>query len=186
MEDFKMPQSIDTIKNIVDKWLHSGRVPKHLAPPDGRFPMYGQYFERVWNYVKDHYQAKYNFENLDRAVITLIKLGQLPDYPKQGLSAEEKEQRKQEQRAALEVGVLPSRLPSHADPSQPNTIGSEMRKTAQQMLQDVANGQTYKPKEPEKLRKIPLNTPVEELRKYTAAEIKSYMRRKKESEQEHF
>ena len=182
-----MPQSIDTIKNIVEKWLHSGRVPQHLKPADGRFQMYGQYFERVWNYVRDHYQAKYNFENLDRAVVTLINLGQLPDYPKQQASAEEKEQRKQEQRAAIEAGVLPSRLPSHADKPEPNTIGSEMQKTAHQMLQDVAAGQVYKPKEPEKpLRKIPLNVDVSDLRKFTAAEIKWYMKRKKESEQEHF
>jgi hypothetical protein len=181
-------QSMDTIKDICERWIASERVPQHLRAPSGKM----FFFDQVWRYVSQHYEGKFNFQNLNRALDRLMKSGRIPSRKglvqnEQGLwispPDEEKEQRKAERDVLAYHGITKPRQPNHADEGRKEeTIDQSMHKIAKQ----VFTPQEYNPpvKTEPKLRNIPLDTPVSELKKYSAEEIRLYMQRKREAEYE--
>jgi hypothetical protein len=181
-------QSQDTIKAICQQWIASENVPQHLRAPSGKV----FFFDLVWRYVSDHYESKFNFQNLNRALDRLTKSGRIPSRKgliqnSQGLWVsppdETKDRRKAERDALAYHGITKPRQPNHADePQKDETIDQSMHRIAKQ----VFTPQAYNPpaKTETKLRNIPLDTPVSELKKYSAEEIRLYMQRKREAEYE--
>lgn len=181
-------QSMDTIKAICQQWIASENVPQHLKAPSGKM----FFFDLVWGYVQKHYEAKFNVQNLNRALDRLMKSGRIPSRKgliqnEQGLWLSPPDDAKQERKAEREVlayhGITKPRQPNHADEHQKEeTIDQSMHGIAKQ----VFTPEPYNPPPKAKvvLRNIPLDTPAAELKKYSADEIRVYMRRKRDAERE--
>jgi hypothetical protein len=183
-------QSLDTITNICKNWIGSSHVPDYLRAPEGK--MYC--FNLVYEYVLKNLQGKFNYDNLNRALDRLIKAARIPAHkgqkqnPETGLwydqPSAEKRAAKEHQRELAHMGVSKTNKPNHADePAKgEETVDARMHKIAKQIFSDEPYNPPPKPKAV--LQNIPLDTPASELTKYSAEEIKVYLRRKKEQERQ--
>jgi hypothetical protein len=184
-------QSESTIVNICKTWLESSHVPAFLKVKnaEGTTTMYS--FNLIYEYVIRNFEAKFNESNLNTALARLIKSGRIPAHSKMKQDPQTLlwhnppnvavEEEKQHQRELAHMGIVKDNR-SHAEekPKTTNTLADTFKKVIGQINQT----QAYVPKTASKetLRTIPDDATKEQLKQYSAAEIKAFLHRRREKE----
>jgi hypothetical protein len=155
---------------VAIRWLKE-RCPKHLL--DGKGGIGREFAAKMAGYLREHYQNQWTLDNLDKAAKYLQLRNELPEKVKQSVDhSSETVARK-----LLDIGVQPTGLINHAR-KESDKPGTSFKEFLNKLVDGAKRASEIKPQYAEEkgLRRIPDGET--NFKKYTAAEIRQYLKRK--------
>jgi hypothetical protein len=164
-------------RTVALRWLQN-HCPRHLRNSRGTVgPVYAQL---ISDYISQQYQGIWSFENLDKAVKYLTLRGELPSASPTTKGRKDPDEIRRDK--ILAAGQEPTQLRNHArtEPTEESKGISfkDFLGTLIEGSRKMSEASEPRKATEEKLRTIPANATPQELKKYSAAEIRNWMRRR--------